>query len=610
MCKILSSPLTLVLIGSLSLVNCSSDDSHMTTGVGVSGQAASAASGGTASGAGGSANAGSTIAGRAGESSERSASGGVAIHSDTLGVLQPSSGGTANSTADVATATGLGGMALSAAGSSSASGTHNTTSAVGAAATGEGGAGGMSASMTVGNAGTAGVDGCTLGVAGARGTPIGIGETIHVLAGAAAAEADGSADYPFAHLADAVAAINVNLANCISWDGLIVVHAGRYEATTTIELPPNADVEFRAGVTMAMGDKVNLHANRDVKVLGTQSEPVVFTWLTPDTPWGSLTLFMPSSQSNVFEWAIFEHGGQANYQGIAVRGALSLEVAGGRISNCTFANNTGDDALSLGSSPARVDHCRFVDNASDGIDVDGAGGGEISFCIFDNNGNDGLDLGEGADHWVHDNVMSNNGDNGIEIGEASIPRVDHNLSLGNVMGIAIRDDSDPVVTNCTFYGNQLGVVGYNWKSAYGYGKGSVTNSIVWGSTVADVVIEPGATTTLAHDCVQSGTFTDSTSTDGDGNVAALVGEGLISAGAGCDDPLFVDPERGDFHLQSSAGHYDATSGGWVIDAATSPCIDAGDPAADASLEPQPNGGRVNLGAYGASAQASHSPQQT
>jgi len=46
-------------------------------------------------------------------------------------------------------------------------------------------------------------------------------------------------------------------------------------------------------------------------------------------------------------------------------------------------------------------------------------------------------------------------------------------------------------------------------------------------------------------------------------------------------PCFVDVPNQDFHLRS-----------W------SPCIDAGDPASPFANEPEPNGGRVNLGAYG------------
>jgi len=41
---------------------------------------------------------------------------------------------------------------------------------------------------------------------------------------------------------------------------------------------------------------------------------------------------------------------------------------------------------------------------------------------------------------------------------------------------------------------------------------------------------------------------------------------------------------------------------------TSPCIDAGDPNSPVAEEPQPNGGRINLGTYGGTAEASKSYQ--
>ncbi len=60
------------------------------------------------------------------------------------------------------------------------------------------------------------------------------------------------------------------------------------------------------------------------------------------------------------------------------------------------------------------------------------------------------------------------------------------------------------------------------------------------------------------------------------------GEGNIDA-----DPLFTDIINGDFHLLAG-----------------SPCIDAGDPGSEFALEPEPNGGRINMGAYGGTPQAS------
>lgn len=72
------------------------------------------------------------------------------------------------------------------------------------------------------------------------------------------------------------------------------------------------------------------------------------------------------------------------------------------------------------------------------------------------------------------------------------------------------------------------------------------------------------------------------------------------------DPLFVSAGRGDFHLRSTAGRWNPATGSWVVDTTHSPCIDAGDPRSSFRLEPRPNGGRVNLGAYGNTRAASKS----
>ena len=43
-----------------------------------------------------------------------------------------------------------------------------------------------------------------------------------------------------------------------------------------------------------------------------------------------------------------------------------------------------------------------------------------------------------------------------------------------------------------------------------------------------------------------------------------------------------------------------------MDDVTSPCIDADDPNSHVAFEPFPNGGRINLGAYGGTPEASKS----
>jgi len=71
-----------------------------------------------------------------------------------------------------------------------------------------------------------------------------------------------------------------------------------------------------------------------------------------------------------------------------------------------------------------------------------------------------------------------------------------------------------------------------------------------------------------------------------------------------DDDFWVE---GDYHLKSRAGRWDSASKSWVKDNVTSPCIDGGDPNTSVGDEPSPNGGRINMGAYGGTAEAGKSP---
>jgi len=69
------------------------------------------------------------------------------------------------------------------------------------------------------------------------------------------------------------------------------------------------------------------------------------------------------------------------------------------------------------------------------------------------------------------------------------------------------------------------------------------------------------------------------------------------------DDIWID---GDYHLKSQAGRWDPVSESWIQDDVTSPCIDAGDPNSPIGHEPFPNGGIINMGAYGGTPEASKS----
>ena len=134
--------------------------------------------------------------------------------------------------------------------------------------------------------------------------------------------------------------------------------------------------------------------------------------------------------------------------------------------------------------------------------------------------------------------------------------------------------SSPTITNVTIAGNEEGI------KAYGDSYPDINHCIMWGNTMADM---DGCTAT--YSCIQ----------DGD------AGEGNIFT-----DPLFAHEGIGDYHLISELGRYWSDHDVFVMDLATSSCVDAGDPLVNPADERMPNGGRINMGAYGSSDYASMS----
>jgi hypothetical protein len=137
------------------------------------------------------------------------------------------------------------------------------------------------------------------------------------------------------------------------------------------------------------------------------------------------------------------------------------------------------------------------------------------------------------------------------------------------MGIFIVQ-SAPTIANVTVVNNKHGI------EAYAGAEPNISNSILWHNSDGDLF---GCQ--AQYSCTKQ------------------AGEGNLNV-----DPLFADPSTGDYHLHSQRGRYWPEHDVWVLDKVTSPCIDSGDPTADYSEEPRPNGARINMGAYGGTAYAS------
>lgn len=157
-----------------------------------------------------------------------------------------------------------------------------------------------------------------------------------------------------------------------------------------------------------------------------------------------------------------------------------------------------------------------------------------------------------------------------------------------------------LVVNCTFYGNNV-VRGFGGAIYSSGAPLAITNSIFWANTrgyrLTGQQIFSSGSVSIDYACLP-GTATDELYVGGTRTVSNVI----------TNDPLFANAGAHDLHLKSRGGRW--TSSGWVTDAVISPCIDAGNPASAYDNEPAYNGGRINLGAYGNTAQASKTAADT
>ncbi len=299
------------------------------------------------------------------------------------------------------------------------------------------------------------------------------------------------------------------------------------------------------------------------------------------------------------------------------------------LNNCKFIENSAGDGGGMYNrdSNSVLNTCEFVKNTalSDGGAISNSGNLTLTRCVFNNNS---AEYAGGAITTLGDSVLTGSTFTG---------------NFSNAIGGAILVNN-AILTNCLFAGNRS--LGYNWPHysqggavyIYNIGKAitisNCTFSKNWAYSGCSVYndFDPSCLPNM-YNCILWGTVDQISRGEEDRpgrpnlNVNWSIVQGGWEGEGNIDfDPLFVDPGywadandpnqiaepndpnavwvEGDYHLKSQAGRYDPNSESWMVDDVTSPCIDAGDPNSPVGDEPEPNGGRINMGAYGGTEQAS------
>jgi len=332
------------------------------------------------------------------------------------------------------------------------------------------------------------------------------------------------------------------------------------------------------------------------------------------------------------------------------------------ITNCTFTGNTGVNGGGMynGACIPKLTHCNFNRNsAEDGGGIynrNTFGTSRAGFpcfveCSFVGNI---ANLGGGMYNWYKSNpnlincsFVENSASNGGGIyNNDCSPDLKNCIFTGNLAdrqaGGMYNFRSNPSLKNCIFSGNKAVLYGGgmdNYKStltitnctfvgnlaqngnalafvfpqSIAASKVELSSSILWDGG-NEIWNNGGSNINITYSNIEGGQ--DSIY---DPCEVLIWGEGNID-----NDPLFVDPGywdpngtpeylnddfwlEGDYHLKTEVGRWDSLIQSWVIDDATSPCIDAGNPNNSVSFEPFPNGGIINMGTFGGTVQASKSP---
>ena len=225
------------------------------------------------------------------------------------------------------------------------------------------------------------------------------------------------------------------------------------------------------------------------------------------------------------------------------------------VTNCTFSGNSagyGGGMRNSSSSNPTVTNCSFGGNTATfgggGISNYFASNPTVANCTFSDNTADfggGMFNSVSSDPTVTNCTFSGNSaftSGGGMRNSNSNPTVTNCSFSGNTatsFGAGIFNDSgDPTISNCTFTQNEAvtGAAIFNQSSA---SNPAIQNSIIWGNTniMGTSISGPGVPALLVFSDVEGG----------------FPGTGNIDA-----DPLFVDPDKGDYRLSSG-----------------SPCADAG-----------------------------------
>ena len=314
-------------------------------------------------------------------------------------------------------------------------------------------------------------------------------------------------------------------------------------------------------------------------------------------------------------------------------GAILCETSSPHIKDCIVTKNAAwfGGGIACGSSNAVIDNCHIIGNWAEKDRGGGIfcvlGSPYILDCLIEDNtafeDGGGVKCNNSNITISHCTIRNNSAKTGGGIDGNGEMTLINCLIIGNKAeggGGGIVSDGEITLLNCTIFGNRAG--SYGGGISFSVVARRINNSIIYGNitrkaTGSEIARPLPGAGGCNPDSIKITNSIVGSDPNGITFPFCFSGEWLYA------DPLFANPGywnangtphdpnddfwiEGEYHLKSQAGRWDPNSQSWVADDVTSPCIDAGDPNSDFAGETWPHGGRINMGAYGGTREASMS----
>jgi parallel beta-helix repeat protein len=446
--------------------------------------------------------------------------------------------------------------------------------------------------------------------------------------------------------------VGTELTEDTTWSGVVVLE-------DTVSVPSGIVLSIEPGTVVSMKNAVAIVISGQLLAEGTEEAPIRFTRYGAGIKWKQI-MFVEAADSRltncIFEYANcagdhkdYYNPGPKRYQ---YHEAVVLVASHVDFEKCVFQNlpsagGEGDAIaifsddpnhpgnasanfrscrfLSIGQgihtrySYVLVEDCYFVGKTGDNDDVDLYGESTppplVRRNLFDMPCEDDRIHPTKCSAIITENVIKgSSSDHGIVLRDKCTPIVTNNV-ISNCPngGIAVENACTAIlvnntIVNCTkgIHCFDLGRAGFPYYLTPGGGTATVINCIIWDCSPSirledspnTQAKDRGSHVTVSYCDIKGGQASISVS-----GTYSTVAWGLGNINI---DPRFADPSNRDYHLKSQAGRWDPKSESWIEDNVSSPCIDAGDPNSDWTVELWPHGKRINMGAYGGTPQASMS----